>query len=76
MLGAVLALSALGALSDELFLTLSVIGLLIVTELTAPANAAPAWRSRLRWFVALGLLGFAAVVIRRVLVLLPPEVLP
>lgn len=76
MLGAVLALSALGALSGELFLTLSVVGLLVVTELTAPANAAPAWRGRLRWFLALGLLAFGAVVIRRVLVLLPPEVVP
>ncbi|NUB91466.1 hypothetical protein HTZ84_10815 [Haloterrigena sp. SYSU A558-1] len=76
MLAAVLVLSLLGSFSYELFFVLSLIGLLIVTELTAPFAVTPDWRRRLRWLIALGLVGFAAVVVRRILEILPPEVLP
>ena len=76
MLAAVLALAALGAFEAELFFVLSLIGLLIVTELTAPVAVTPAWRRRLRWLILLGLVGFAVVVVRRILEILPPEVLP
>ncbi|ADB60095.1 hypothetical protein Htur_1203 [Haloterrigena turkmenica DSM 5511] len=76
MLAAVLALSLLGSFSYELFFVLSLIGLLIVTELTAPFSVTPDWRRRLRWLIALGLVGFAVVVVRRILEILPPEVLP
>ena len=76
MLAVVLVLALLGSFSYELFFVLSLIGLLIVTELTAPFAVTPAWRRRLRWLIAIGLVGFAVVVVRRILEILPPEVLP
>ncbi|WP_254861472.1 hypothetical protein [Halovivax gelatinilyticus] len=76
MLGTVLVLAVLGSVSLELFFVCSLIGLLIVTELTAPINVTPAWRKRLRWVIGLGLVGFAVVVVRRILAILPPEVVP
>ena len=76
MLAAVLALSLLGSFSYELFFVLSLIGLLIVTELTAPFAVTPDWRRRLRWLILLGLVGFGGIVVRRILEILPPEVLP
>lgn len=71
MLTAIVLLSLLGALELELFFVVSLIGLLIVVELTAPFNVTPAWRRRLVWVIALGLLGFAYVVVRRILEILP-----
>ncbi|ELY42709.1 hypothetical protein [Natronorubrum bangense] len=76
MVAAVLVLSVLGSFSYELFFVLSLIGLLIVTELTAPFAVTPDWRRRLRWLILLGLVGFGVIVIRRILEILPPEVLP
>lgn len=76
MLGAVLVLVVLGSFSYELFFVLSLIGLLIVTELTAPVAVTPAWRRRLRWLILVGLVGFGVIVVRRILEILPPEVLP
>jgi len=71
MLGTVLTLSVLGALSMELFVVGSVLGLLVLTEFTAPVAVAPRWRSRVRWLVVLGLLAFGYFVVRRVLEFLP-----
>lgn len=76
MLGTIILLSALGSLSLELFFVCSLIGLLVVIELTAPVNVTPAWRKRLTWLVAIGLLVFGAIVVRRILEILPPEVVP
>ena len=76
MVGVVLVLAMLAAFSYELFFVLSLIGLLIVTELTAPVNVTPQWRSRLKWPIAIGLLVFGVIVVRRILEILPPEVLP
>ena len=76
MLATALVLALLGSLSYELFFVCSLIGLLVVTELTAPFSVTPAWRRRLRWVIAIGLVGFAVVVVRRILEILPPEVLP
>lgn len=76
MVATVLALALLGSLSYELFFVCSLIGLLIVTELTAPFNVTPEWRSRLKWLILLGLAGFAYVVVRRIVEILPPEVVP
>ena len=76
MFGVIVLLAALGSFSYELFFVLSLIGLLIVTELTAPIAITPRWRRRLFWLILLGLVGFAVVVIRRILEILPPEVLP
>ncbi|TYT60485.1 hypothetical protein [Natrialba swarupiae] len=76
MVATAFLLVVLDSLSYELFFVLSLIGILIVTELTAPANVTPAWRRRLRWLIALGLVGFGVIVVRRILEILPPEVLP
>lgn len=75
MLATILALSLLGSLSLELFFVVSLIGFLIITELTAPFAVTPQWRSRLKWIVLLGLVGFGFIVIRRILEILPPGVL-
>ena len=73
--GAVLVLVLLGSLSLELFFVVSLIGFLVVTELTAPFAVTPAWRRRLKWLIALGLAGFGYVVVRRILEILPPGVI-
>jgi threonine/homoserine efflux transporter RhtA len=74
MLASLLALAVLGSLSLELFFVLSLIGLLVIIELTAPFNVTPQWRRRLKWFIALGLLVFGIIVVRRILSILPPGV--
>lgn len=76
MLAALVVLAALDALSYELFFVVSLVGFLVALELTAPVAVAPRWRARLRWVVVAGLVAFAAVVVRRVLAVLPPEVVP
>ena len=75
MLATVVVLAAVGSLSLELFFVLSLIGFLVVVELTAPVAVTPAWRRRLVWIVALGLLVFGYVVVRRILEILPEGVL-
>ena len=75
MLAVLVVLAAVGALSLELFFVLSLIGLLVVIELTAPGAVTPTWRSRLKWLVVLGLIGFAVIVIRRILRILPSGLL-
>lgn len=74
MLATLLVLAALGALTIQLFFVLSLIGLLVVIELTAPFNVTPRWRKRLKWLVALGLVVFVVVVVRRILAVLPQGV--
>jgi hypothetical protein len=74
-LAAVLVLIGLDALSFELFFVISLIGFLVVVELTAPLNVRPGWRRRLRWLILLGLIGFAYIVVRRILAILPPGVI-
>ncbi|AGB33867.1 hypothetical protein C488_08082 [Natrinema pellirubrum DSM 15624] len=76
MVGTVLVLALLNALSYELVFVCSLIGFLVVTELTAPFNVTPTWRRRLRWLIAVGLLVFAIIVVRRILEILPPGVVP
>lgn len=73
-LAAALLLVLLGSLTLELFFVVSLIGFLVVTELTAPFTVTPQWRRRLRWLIALGLLVFAYVVVKRILAILPPGV--
>lgn len=75
MLASVLTLALLDALTVELFFVLSLIGFLVVTELTAPFAVTPRWRKRLKWIIALGLLVFGAIVVRRILDILPSGVL-
>jgi hypothetical protein len=74
MLGAALVLVLLGSLSYELFFVVSLIGFLVVVELTAPFEVTPRWRSRLKWLIAIGLLVFGYIVVRRILAILPPGV--
>lgn len=76
MLGTVLALALLSAFSYELFFLLSVLGLLIVTGLTTPMHITPTWRARLKWVIVVGLVVVGVIVVRRILEILPPEVLP
>ncbi|WP_277552287.1 hypothetical protein [Halobaculum limi] len=75
MLGAALVLALLDSLEYELFFVVSLIGFLVVTELTAPFAVTPAWRKRLKWLIAIGLAVFGYVVIRRILEILPPGVI-
>lgn len=75
MLATLVVLAALGALSLELFFVVSLIGFLVVIELTAPFAVTPTWRRRLRWLVLLGLLVFGYVVVRRILAILPEGLL-
>ena len=75
MLGAILVLALLGSLSLELFFVVSLIGLLIVVELTASFSVTPTWRAHLKWLILLGLVGFTYVVVRRILEILPPGVI-
>jgi hypothetical protein len=72
MLSTVVVLAVLGSLSLDLFFVVSLIGFLVVVELTAPFDVTPEWRSRLKWLIMLGLMGFAYIVIRRILEILPP----
>jgi dolichyl-phosphate-mannose--protein O-mannosyl transferase len=74
MLGAALVLSLLSSLNYELFFVVSLIGLLVVVELTAPFSVTPEWRSRLKWLIALGLAVFGYIVIQRILEILPQGV--
>ncbi|RQG96019.1 hypothetical protein [Natrarchaeobius chitinivorans] len=76
MVATVFLLVLLESLSYELFFVLSLIGLLIMTELTTPVNVTPEWRRRIRWLIGIGLVGFAVIVTRRIVEILPPEVLP
>ena len=76
MLATVVVLVTLKSLTLELFFVLSLIGFLVVVELTAPVAVSPRWRRRLPWFIGAGLVVFAYVVVRRILEILPPEVLP
>jgi len=75
LLAAALVLALLGSLTYELFFVVSLIGFLVVIELTAPFAVTPAWRRRLRWLVLVGLVVFGYIVVQRILAILPPGVL-
>lgn len=73
--GSALVLVLLNALSLELFFVVSLIGFLVVTELTAPFTITPTWRRRLKWIIGAGLLVFSYIVVKRILAILPPGVI-
>lgn len=75
MSATIIVLALLGSLSLELFFVVSLIGFLVVIELTAPFLVTPRWRARLKWLVLLGLIAFAYIVVKRILAILPPGVL-
>lgn len=70
MVASIITLVLLDAFTLELFFVLSLIGLLITTELTAPFTVTPQWRRRLRWVILLGLVGFGYLVARRIATIL------
>ena len=72
MLCSVLGLAILDALTLRVFIVLSFIGLLIVTEFTAPRAVTPLWRVRVRWVILLGFSAVAYIMIRRIMEVLPP----
>ena len=74
MVAVLFVLVLLDSFSYELFFVVSLIGLLVVTELTMPFRVTPPWQRRLRWVILVGLVGFAYVVVRRILDILPPGV--
>lgn len=63
MLVTIVVLTAADALSLQSFFLFSLLGLLIVTDLTAPMNVRPKWRKRLRLVVVVGLVAFGITVI-------------
>lgn len=65
MTAVVVGLSASGTFSYESFFLLSVLAFLIVVDLTKPGAVRPRWRVRLRWLLAVALVGFALVVTKR-----------
>lgn len=71
MLATILALSLFGALTMETFFIGSLLGFLVLTELTAPFNVRPKWRARLKWFILLGMVTFGYFMVKRVLEFLP-----
>ena len=71
MVSVILLLTTLDALELELFFVVSLIGLLVVVELTAPFNVTPRWRRRLLPVILAGLVGFSYIVIRRIIEILP-----
>lgn len=75
MLSALVVLATLDALTYELYFVVSLIGFLVVTELTAPFSITPRWRARLKWLIGIGLVVFGYVVVRRILAILPEGVL-
>ena len=74
MLGATLVLVLLDSLSYELVFVVSLIGFLVVVELTAPIAVTPTWRRRLLWLIGGGLVIFGYIVVQRILAILPPGV--
>lgn len=75
MLATIVCLALLDALTLELMFVVSLIGLLVVVELTAPFNITPRWRRRLIPVIVAGLVGFSYIVIQRILEILPEGVL-
>lgn len=71
MLTAIVCLALLNALTLELVFVISLIGLLVVIELTAPFNITPRWRRRLVPIILLGLSIFGYIVVQRILEILP-----
>lgn len=75
MLGSALVLVLLDALTYELFFVVSLVGFLIVVEVTAPIRVTPGWRRRLRWVIVAGFLGFSYLIFQQMLEILPSGVL-
>lgn len=70
---ALLILVASGLMVLDLYFIVSLVGFLIITELTTPATVSLAWRRRLRPFIVVGVIGFVYILFHRALLALPPD---
>lgn len=75
MLLTIVFLTALDTFSLELFFSLSLIGLLVITDLTAPLNVTPTWRKRLRWMILAGLAIFGLIIAQFLIEVFPWDLL-
>jgi len=66
-------LTAVGSLALDLYVVAAVLGLVAIRASVPETAATSAWRDRLTHAVVVGLLAFGAVVGRRVVAALPPE---
>lgn len=74
MLVVIPLLSLTDMFSLELFFLVSFVGFLVLLELTAPVYVEVEWRSRLKWLVLLGVLGFAWIIGGHVLDAISPNI--
>ncbi len=63
----IVLLAAVGSLSLETVFVVSFLGFALVTALTVPLRERPAWRSWLRWPLAVGTILFLVIVGMRTL---------
>jgi len=71
LLGAVLLLALSDSLTAELLYSISLVGLFVVIELTAPFSVSPRWRRRLRSLIIIGMAGLGILIASRTLEALP-----
>ena len=71
LLGAVLLLTLFDSLSAEWLYSISLVGLFVAIELTAPFSVRPPWRRRLRGVIIVGMTGLGFIVVSRTLEALP-----
>ncbi|MFC6733688.1 hypothetical protein [Haladaptatus sp. DYSN1] len=74
MLLMLVVLIVAGSLSFQLFFAISLLGFLMLVELSSPFNVAPRWRTRLSWVVRGGFVLFGYFVVMEVLRSIPPGV--
>jgi len=55
-----------GSINYEYFFVLCLIGFLIIVELSGPFMVKPAWRSRVNIVIAIGVVIFAFIVLKKV----------
>jgi hypothetical protein len=75
MLLGIVLLTVIGFLTLENFFVLSFVLAIITSELTAPNVVTVHWRVRMRRVLLIGVLLFIYVTVRRILILLPPNLL-
>ena len=70
MLIGTIVLALFDALTLDIFVLFSFMGLLVLVSLTAPRNITPTWRLRLKWLILFWFVVVTVVVTRRVLALM------
>jgi len=66
LLLSVVLLAALGVLTIELFITVSLLVLLLTAQFTSPLVISPKWRDRLKWVLVSWFLLFGYIIIQRI----------